>query len=171
MYVNAKKNIFIFYARHMKYIFNVSSWRKHAEMICCLFSLERDMKVHFFLNEAFFFIFSHLLSQLFRQFFASRVGNSSDFPFLCFSFEDGDVEMCRMKFSFHEIHVNVPDNMNLNSLFLLRFLSSPCNILYFLQQNSTKYLKIHISITISRNLKLWLKKNKNIFRKIFPGFI
>lgn len=52
-----KERYLFFYVWHMKYIFNVSSWRKHAEMICCLFSLERDMKVHFFLNEAFFLYF------------------------------------------------------------------------------------------------------------------
>lgn len=146
MYVTLalRKEIFIFYARHMKYIFNVSSWRKHAEMICCLFSLQRDMKVHFFLNEAFFLYFlsvSYLnFSDNFFAFFAETLP-------LFFAFSEME-KKCKMNFSFHEKHVNVPDNMNIMlwKKILLRFLSSPCNILFFSQQ-SDEMLKFEILCT------------------------
>lgn len=120
--MSTQRKIYLFF---MYGTWNIFSMCHHEENMrrwyAVYFPSSATWKCIFFINEAFFFIFSHLLSQLFRQFFASRAGNSSDFPFLCFSFEDGAVEMCRMKFSFHEIHVNVPDNMNLNSLFCSDF--------------------------------------------------
>ena len=80
-----------------------------------IFPRARHESAFFCLNEAFFFIFSYL--NFSDSFLPLVLQTLSIFLFLCFPFEDGVAKMWRMKFSFHEIHVNVPDNMNLNSLF------------------------------------------------------